>query len=108
MVPGWNCATPLPAREGSRTFATARKQPPPRALAAPPAWQDAPMPLAIESIGAEAQPLCILDDFAPGPEALREFAKAARFGEATPSTVKSRPAVSTRLLQQSGNRLTWC
>lgn len=40
------------------------------------------MPLAIESIGAEAQPLCILDDFAPDPEALRDFAAAARFGEA--------------------------
>ncbi len=37
------------------------------------------MPLAIESIGAEAQPLCILDDFAPDPEALREYAAAARF-----------------------------
>ncbi|AQA00309.1 hypothetical protein BWQ93_18975 [Sphingopyxis sp. QXT-31] len=40
------------------------------------------MPLAIESIGAEAQPLCILDDFAPDPEALRDFAAAARVGEA--------------------------
>lgn len=40
------------------------------------------MELAIESIGTEAQPLCILDDFAPDPEALREFAAAARFAEA--------------------------
>lgn len=40
------------------------------------------MDLAIESIGAEAQPLCILDDFAPDPAALRAFAAAARFGDA--------------------------
>jgi len=40
------------------------------------------MELAIESVGAEAQPLAILDDFAPDPEALRDFAAAARFGDA--------------------------
>lgn len=37
------------------------------------------MALAIESFGAEAQPLCILDDFAPDPAALRGYAAAARF-----------------------------
>lgn len=40
------------------------------------------MDLAIESIGAEAQPLCILDYFAPDAEALRDFAAAATFEEA--------------------------
>lgn len=40
------------------------------------------MALTIESFGAEAQPLCILDDFAPDPEGLRAFAAAARFGDA--------------------------
>ena len=33
----------------------------------------------VESIGAEAQPLAILDDFAPDPDALRRFAEAATF-----------------------------
>ena len=33
----------------------------------------------IESIGAEAQPLIILDDFAPDPDGLRSFAQAADF-----------------------------
>lgn len=33
----------------------------------------------IESIGAEAQPLVILDDFAPDPDGLRSFAQAADF-----------------------------
>lgn len=37
------------------------------------------MRLSIETIGAEAQPLCILDDFAPHPDALRDAAAAARF-----------------------------
>ena len=35
--------------------------------------------LAIETIGDEAQPLCILDDFAPDPGALRDVAAAAAF-----------------------------
>lgn len=35
--------------------------------------------LSIETIGVEAQPLCILDDFAPDPGALRDFAAAAAF-----------------------------
>lgn len=33
----------------------------------------------IEAIGAEAQPLAILDDFAPDPDGLRSFAIAAGF-----------------------------
>lgn len=33
----------------------------------------------IEAIGAEAQPLAILDDFAPDPDGLRSFATAAGF-----------------------------
>jgi hypothetical protein len=33
----------------------------------------------IESIGAEAQPLAILDNFAPDPDGLRGFARAADF-----------------------------
>ncbi|MBL8651551.1 MAG: hypothetical protein JNL35_14260 [Sphingopyxis sp.] len=33
----------------------------------------------IETIGAEARPLCILDDFAPDPDGLRDFAAAAAF-----------------------------
>lgn len=36
----------------------------------------------IESIGAEAQPLVILDDFAPDPDGLRSFAQAADFAPA--------------------------
>lgn len=35
-------------------------------------------PARIEAIGAETQPLCILDDVAPGPGALRDAAAAAR------------------------------
>ncbi len=35
--------------------------------------------MEVESIGAEAQPLAILDDFAPDPDALRGFAKTASF-----------------------------
>ena len=35
--------------------------------------------MRIETIGAEAQPLAILDDFAPDPDALRRFAMAADF-----------------------------
>lgn len=38
--------------------------------------------VAVESIGAEAQPLVILDDFAPDPDALRRFAAAAGFTQA--------------------------
>jgi hypothetical protein len=37
------------------------------------------MPLTVETIGAEAQPLCILDDFAPRPGALRDAAATAAF-----------------------------
>lgn len=37
------------------------------------------MPLRVETIGDEAQPLCILDDFAPRPGALRDAAAAAVF-----------------------------
>ncbi|SNS32789.1 DUF6445 family protein [Sphingopyxis indica] len=37
------------------------------------------MPLTVEAIGAEAQPLCMLDDFAPRPDALRAVAAAAEF-----------------------------
>lgn len=33
----------------------------------------------IETIGAEAQPLVILDDFSPDPEGLRRFARTAEF-----------------------------
>lgn len=40
------------------------------------------MPTLLETIGAEAQPLVILDDFAPDPDALRAFAAAADFGPA--------------------------
>ena len=40
------------------------------------------MALRIETIGAEAQPLGILDDFAPDPTVLRDFAAAAAFGAA--------------------------
>jgi len=36
----------------------------------------------IESIGAGAQPLVILDDFAPDPDGLRSFAQAADFAPA--------------------------
>jgi hypothetical protein len=35
--------------------------------------------IAVETIGAEARPLVILDDFAPDPDALRRDAMAARF-----------------------------
>ncbi len=38
------------------------------------------MTVAVERIGQEAQPLCVLDDFAPDPDALRAFAAAAEFG----------------------------
>jgi hypothetical protein len=38
------------------------------------------MTVAVESIGADAPPLVILDDFAPGPDALRSLAAAADFG----------------------------
>jgi len=37
------------------------------------------MPLKVETIGAEAQPLCVLDDFAPRPDALRDAAAVADF-----------------------------
>lgn len=37
------------------------------------------MPVSFETIGAEAQPLVILDDFAPDPGALRDYATRARF-----------------------------
>lgn len=37
------------------------------------------MNISIDRIGAEAQPLCILDDFAPDPDALRASAMAATF-----------------------------
>lgn len=37
------------------------------------------MPLTVETIGEEAQPLCILDDFAPRPDALRDAAATAAF-----------------------------
>lgn len=40
------------------------------------------MPLTVETIGDEAQPLCILDDFAPRPDALRAAAAATAFGPA--------------------------
>lgn len=36
----------------------------------------------IETIGSEAQPLVILDDFAPDPDGLRSFAQAAAFAPA--------------------------
>lgn len=36
-------------------------------------------PPRIAAIGEEAQPLCLLDDFAPDPGALRDFAAAAAF-----------------------------
>jgi hypothetical protein len=36
-------------------------------------------PLRIETVGAEARPLVILDDFAPDPDALRHFAADAAF-----------------------------
>lgn len=36
-------------------------------------------PPRIAAIGDEAQPLCMLDDFAPDPGALRDFAAAAAF-----------------------------
>jgi len=39
----------------------------------------AALPVRIETIGDEAQPLCILDDFAPDPDALRGFAATAAF-----------------------------
>ncbi|HWW56686.1 MAG TPA: DUF6445 family protein [Sphingopyxis sp.] len=35
--------------------------------------------IAVEAIGAEAQPIAIIDDFAPDPDALRRFAAAASF-----------------------------
>lgn len=38
--------------------------------------------MQVESIGAEAQPLAILDDFAPDPDALRRFALTANFAAA--------------------------
>lgn len=38
--------------------------------------------VAVESIGVEAQPLVILDDFAPDPDGLRRFATAADFAPA--------------------------
>lgn len=37
------------------------------------------MPLTVETIGAEQQPLCVLDDFAPQPDALRAAAAEAAF-----------------------------
>lgn len=37
------------------------------------------VPILFEPIGDEAQPLCIFDDFAPDPGALRDFAAAATF-----------------------------
>lgn len=40
------------------------------------------MPLTVEAIGAEAQPLCVLDDFAPRPDALRAIAATERFAPA--------------------------
>src|SRR3546814_367084 len=40
------------------------------------------MTLTVETIGAEAQPLCILDDFAPRPDALRAAAAEADFESA--------------------------
>lgn len=39
-------------------------------------------PAVIETIGAEAQPLVLLDDFAPDPDGLRTVAAAAPFGPA--------------------------
>lgn len=36
----------------------------------------------VETIGSEAQPLVVLDDFAPDPDALRQFAAAADFARA--------------------------
>lgn len=38
--------------------------------------------VAVERIGVEAQPLVILDDFAPDPDGLRHFATAADFAPA--------------------------
>ncbi|MBE1526583.1 hypothetical protein GGC65_001039 [Sphingopyxis sp. OAS728] len=38
--------------------------------------------VAVESIGVEAQPLVILDDFAPDPDGLRRFATEADFAPA--------------------------
>src|SRR3546814_15527958 len=38
--------------------------------------------MRVEAIGSEAQPLVILDDFAPDPDALRHFAAAADFAPA--------------------------
>lgn len=38
----------------------------------------APRPVRIEAIGFEAQPLCLLDDVAPDPGALRDAAAAAQ------------------------------
>lgn len=40
------------------------------------------MPMRFETIGREAQPLCILDDFAPDPDGLRDFAAKAAFNPA--------------------------
>ena len=37
------------------------------------------MPVSFETIGAEAQPLVILDDFARDPGVLRDYAMGARF-----------------------------
>src|SRR3546814_9130357 len=37
------------------------------------------MTLTVETIGAEGQPLCILDDFVPRPDALRAAAEEAAF-----------------------------
>lgn len=37
------------------------------------------MPVVFDTLGHEAQPLCILDDFSPDPDALRAFAAAAPF-----------------------------
>lgn len=38
--------------------------------------------VTVERIGSEAQPLVILDDFAPDPDSLRSFAQAADFAPA--------------------------
>src|SRR3546814_9833732 len=38
--------------------------------------------MRVETIGTEGQPLVILDDFAPDPDALRHFAAAADFAPA--------------------------
>ncbi len=52
----------------------------------------------IETIGAEAQPLVILDDFAPDPDRLRSFAQAADFTPALnhfPGVRAALPAASS-------------